>query len=146
MSRIPKDILERLSYFHREVEGMFRRLFEEELGASGLGEDSPYPPVDVLETEEEIVIRADLPGVDKAALELYGAPNFLVIRGNKQAGGEKWAYLRIERTFGPFQRLVVFPVPGDPARVRARYERGVLEVKVPKVTDRRQIHRQIPIE
>lgn len=146
MNRIPKDILERLDYFHREVEGLFRRLFEEDLGTPSLGEAGAFPPVDVLETEAEIVIRADLPGVDKQAIELFGAPNFLVIRGQKRGDSEKWAYLRVERTFGPFQRLVVFPAPGDPAQVAARYDRGVLEVRVPKVTDRRKIHRQIPID
>lgn len=146
MSRIPRDILERLSYFHREVEGLFRRLFEEDLNPGSLGEEVPNPPVDVVEADEEIFVRADLPGTDRAAIELYGAPNFLVIRGNKQASSEKRDYLRIERTFGPFQRLVALPAPGDPARVRARYEHGVLEVRVPKVLDRRKIHRQIPIE
>jgi len=146
MSRIPKDILERLGYFHREVEGLFRKLFEEQLGPGALGEEAAYPPVDVVETEGEILIRADLPGADKAEIELYGAPNFLVIRGVKKASQEKWAYLRIERSFGPFQRLVVLPVPGDPSRVTARYDRGVLEVRVPKVVDRRRIHQQIPIE
>ncbi len=146
MSRIPKDILERLSYFHAEVEGLFRRLFEEQLGPGALGEESPYPPVDVVETKDEILIRADIPGTDKAEIELYGAPNFLVIRGTKRASQEKWAYLRIERSFGPFQRLVVLPVPGDPSRVQARYDRGVLEVRVPKVVDRRRIHQQIAVE
>ena len=146
MSRIPKDILERLGYFHREVEGLFRRLFEEQLGPSALGEEAAYPPVDVVETEGEILIRADLPGADKEEIELFGAPNFLVIRGVKKASQEKWAYLRIERSFGPFQRLVVLPVPGDPSRVTARCDRGVLEVRVPKVVDRRRIHQQIPIE
>ncbi|MBI5442734.1 MAG: Hsp20/alpha crystallin family protein, partial [Deltaproteobacteria bacterium] len=66
--------------------------------------------------------------------------------GVKPAPAEKWAYLRVERTFGPFQRLVVLPVPGDSARVTARYNGGVLEVRIPKVLDRRKIHRQIPIE
>jgi HSP20 family protein len=146
MSRIPKDILKRLSYFHREAEGLFRRLFEEELGPTALGEDEPYPLVDVVEAEDEILIRADLPGTGKEAIELYGAPNFVVIKGNKRATRETWTYLRVERSFGPFQRLVVLPIPGDPSRISARYDAGVLEVRVPKVVDRRKIHRQIPID
>jgi HSP20 family protein len=146
MSRVPKDILERLGYFHREVEGLFRRLFEEELGAGALGDDTPYPPVDVVEGADEILVRADLPGLQKDEIILYGAPNFLVIRGAKHAPSEKWAYLRLERSFGPFQRLVVLPVPGDTGKVQARYEQGVLEVRIPKVRDRRKIHRRIPIE
>ncbi|MHB8766868.1 MAG: Hsp20/alpha crystallin family protein [Deferrisomatales bacterium] len=146
MSRIPDDILERLSYFQREVEKLFRRLFEDELGAGPLREQPPELPADVLETDAEVVVQVDLPGVDRSAVELYGAPNFLVLRGAKRPEGEKWPYLRVERAFGPFQRLVVLPAQCDPSRMRARYDRGVLEVRVPKVVDRRLIHRQIPIE
>ncbi len=145
MGRVPKDILERLSYFHQEVEGLFRRLFEEELGVGTRGEEAPFPPVDVVETADEILIRADLPGLDKEDITLYGAPNFLVIRGQKPAPAEKWAYLRLERSFGPFQRLVVLPVPGDTGKVQARCDQGVLEVRIPKVRDRRKVHRRIPI-
>ena len=146
MSRIPKDILERLTYYHREVEDLFRRLFEDELGAGALGEEVPYPPVDVVETDREVLVRADLPGLSKEEIILYGAPNFLVIRGVKPAPAEKWAYLRLERSTGPFQRLVMLPAAGDTGRTRAAYQQGVLEVRIPKVSDRRKVHRQIPIE
>jgi HSP20 family protein len=146
MPTIPKDFFERLTYFQREVEELFRRLFQDEVGPGALSEDSAYPPVDLEEAETEIVLRADLPGMEKDAIVLYGSPHFLVIRGTKQPPAEKWAYLRVERSFGPLQRLVVLPVPCDSAKVRARYERGVLEVRVPKVLDRRKIHRHIAIE
>jgi HSP20 family protein len=64
----------------------------------------------------------------------------------KEAPAQKWTYLRVERSFGPFQRLVVLPAPADSSRVTACYQQGVLEVRVPKVRDRRKVHRQIPIE
>lgn len=146
MGPIPRDILERLSFFHDEVERLFRRLFEEEPGAGPPGEEGSFPPVDVLEAQTEIIVRADLPGTERENIELHGAPNFLVIRGTKPPTRQEGACLRLERTFGSFQRLVVLPDSGDPARVRARYEKGVLEVRVPKVADRRKIHRLIPIE
>lgn len=146
MSRIPTDVFERLRYFHEQVEELFRRLFGEELEGDALGEAAAFPNVDVLETEAEMIIRADLPGAERDAIELFGAPGFLVLRGVKPTAREDGGYLRIERTFGPFQRLVVLPALGDPARVRARYDRGVLEVRMDKVVDRRKIHRQIPIE
>lgn len=146
MNRIPDDILERLSYFHREVEGLFRRLFADELGPNPLAEQDPNPPADVVEAEGEVLVRMDVPGMDRSALELFGAPTFLVLRGTKRADPEKWTFLRVERTFGPFQRLVVLPVQCDPSRVHARYDRGVLEVRIPKVAERRQVHRQIPID
>ncbi|MEW6487928.1 MAG: Hsp20/alpha crystallin family protein [Thermodesulfobacteriota bacterium] len=146
MSRIPRDILERLEYFRQEVEALFRRLFGEEAGLAGLEDKPPWPPVDVIETEDEILVRADLPGADRGAMELYGAPSFLVLRGTKPPDTHRWTYLRLERTFGPFQRLVVLPASGDPARGRARYRDGVLEIRVPRVEERRKTHRQIPIE
>lgn len=146
MGRIPKDVLERLDYFHRETEGLFRRLFEDELSAGSLTDEVPFPPIDVAESEDEIVVRADLPGVEKEAIVLYGGPNFLVLRGVKEAPSEKWSCLRLERAYGPFQRLVVLPAPGDTGRVKANLQQGVLEVRVPKLRDRRKAHRQIPIE
>jgi HSP20 family protein len=146
MTQVPKDILERLAHFHREVEGLFRRMFEGDLGTGTLTEEAPFPPVDVAESDSEILVRADLPGTSRETIELFGAPNLLVIRGVKDTVRQRWTYLRVERTFGAFQRLVVLPASGDPARVRARYHQGVLEVHIPKVSDRRKIHRQIPIE
>ncbi|MBI5441322.1 MAG: hypothetical protein HY900_08945, partial [Deltaproteobacteria bacterium] len=77
---IPKDILERLGYFQRQVEELFRRLFEDELRLGALSDEAPYPPVDLEEAEEEILCRVDLPGVEKESIVLYGAPNFLVLR------------------------------------------------------------------
>lgn len=146
MSRIPRDILERLEYFREEVEALFRRLFGEEAGLAGREDVPPWPPVDVIETEDEIVVRADLPGADRGAMELYGAPSFLVLRGTKHPDAQGWSYLRMERTFGPFQRLVVLPASGDPARGAARYVDGVLEIRIPRLAERRKTHRQIPIE
>ncbi|MDW7709911.1 MAG: Hsp20/alpha crystallin family protein [Deferrisomatales bacterium] len=146
MTRIPRDILERLEYFQQEAEALFLRLFDEDLGSVALEDKALVPPVDVIETEEEILVRADLPGVDRDTLELYGGPNFLIIRGSKHPETERSVYLRIERSFGPFQRLIVLPAAGDPARSRARCEGGVLEIRIPRVADRRVSHRQIPIE
>ena len=146
MSHVPRDLLERLHFFHREVESLFRRLFQDQLAHGPLQGPDAFPPVDVVEHEGEILVRADLPGVGRDAIELYGSPNFLVLRGAKNPPERKWNYLRVERAFGPFQRLVVLPAPGDPSRVVARYDQGVLEIRVPKVSERRQTHRQIPIE
>ena len=146
MNRPPRDLLERLRFFHREVESLFRRLFQDQLAPGPLEGPAVFPLVDVVEQEDEILVRADLPGVSKESLELYGAANFLVVRGVKPPPERTWKYLRVERTFGAFQRMVVLPAPGDPSRVTARFDRGVLEVRIPKVNERRRTHRQIPIE
>lgn len=145
MTRVPTDILDRLAYFHREVDALFRRLFEEEPGA-GWEDRGCTPPLDVEEGEDEIVVRIDLPGVAREEIELHGAPGFLVIRGVKRTECEARACLRLERSCGSFQRLVALPAAGDPARIRAHCALGVLEVRIPKVAERRRRHRRIPIE
>lgn len=144
MSRIPKDLVARLDYFHREVESLFHRLFGVDIGAD-FEHEASTPPMDLVETEEELVFRADLPGLAKEEIELHAAPNFLMIRGNRVAAEANADPLRVERTFGPFQRLVSLPVTADTSRVSAKFSRGVLEVRVPKQSDRRKGQRRIPI-
>lgn len=144
MSRIPKDLVARLDYFHREVENLFHRLFGADIGAD-FEHEASVPPMDLVETEEEIILRADLPGLAKEEIELNAAPNFLMIRGNREPKEANADPLRVERTFGPFQRLVSLPVTADTARITAKFARGVLEVRVPKQSDRRKGQRRVNI-
>lgn len=144
MSRIPKDLVARLDYFHREVENLFHRLFGADIGAD-FEHEASIPAMDLVETEEEVILRADLPGLGKEAIELNAAPNFLMIRGNREPAEASSDPLRVERTFGAFQRLVSLPATADTARITAKFSRGVLEVRVPKLSDRRQGQRRIEI-
>lgn len=144
MSRIPKDLVARLEYFHREVEGLFHRLFGADIGTD-FEQEAAMPCMDLVETETEIILRADLPGVKKEAIELSAAPNFLMLRGTRENEDQKRDCLRVERTFGPFQRLISLPSTADTTRVSAKLTRGILEVRVPKMNDRRKSQRRIPI-
>ncbi|GAB4265487.1 Hsp20/alpha crystallin family protein [Deferrisoma sp.] len=146
MRHPPRDLLERLRYFEQQVEALFRRLFEDQLAPASLANPGAFPAVDVVEEEGAIRVRADLPGVDRSTLELYAGPQFLILRGVKPAPETGWSYLRVERTFGPFQRMVILPAAGDPSGTKAALDRGVLEVEIPKMTDRRRGYRRIPIE
>lgn len=144
MRRVPKEILERLEYFQREVESLFTRLFEsDQAGAVEPGESEPF--VDLFETEREIVVRADLPGVEKEAVELFAAPDYLVFRGAKASAAASRC-LRIERAHGAFQRLVTLPAAVRAEEARARMSEGVLEVRLPKVEDRRRGRHLIEIK
>jgi len=145
MSRVPQDLMARLDYFHREVEVLFNRLFGTDL-CGGIGHDDSLPCLDLLETEGEIILRADLPGVPREAINLHVAPTYVVIRGTKESPTEPPRdCLRVERAFGSFQRLVPLPAPVDVAKAEARLSRGVLEVRAPKVVDRRKGQRRIEI-
>jgi HSP20 family protein len=145
MSRIPGEILARLDYFHRQVEELFHRLFDPE-SAEVAGGGEYCPPIDLFETPEEVVVRVDLPGVGKEAVELLATPDHLVLRGKKDGGRPRCDCLRIECAHGPFQRLVPLPAAVRLDGARARLDRGVLDVRLPKVEERRRRRRRIPID
>ncbi len=144
MSRIPKDMMARLDYFHREVETLFQRLFGVDAGA-GFEHEASAPVMDLLETDGEIILRADLPGVKKDDIELHAAPSFLMLRGKSVQSQMQRDCLRVERSFGPFQRMISLPATADTAHIKATLALGVLEVRIPKQLDRRKEQRRIEI-
>lgn len=92
------------------------------------------PAVDVAETGEAFVLKADLPGVaeDDVSVEIEGG--VLTISGERRAEHEeeREGWYRVERSFGAFRRAVTLPDGVDPERVRATFDRGVLEVRIPR--------------
>ena len=144
MSRVPTDLLARLDYFHREVERLFQRLFGSELG-SGFDHAEDAPQLDLLESDDEVIVRVDLPGVAQKNLELHAPPDHLILRGNKDPDQPQSDCLRMERTFGSFQRLVSMPTTADTSKATARLAHGVLEIHIPKLVDRRTGPKRIAI-
>ena len=106
----------------------------------------PSPKVDVIDRDDEVVVRADLPGVKKEDLEVSVAGNTLTLRGetHREKREEKGDYFRQETFQGSFIRSVPLPAEVDPDKARARFKDGVLEVELPKVEQARK--RAVPIE
>lgn len=111
--------------------------------AMGEGLDLRTPRVDLMDREEEWVVRAELPGVDKKDLEVNLAGSALTIRAEthkeeKEEGGE---YFRSEIARGSFSRTLHLPEEVLPEQVAATFENGVLEVHLPKArkVERRKI-------
>jgi HSP20 family protein len=92
------------------------------------------PQFSVWEDEHAVFAEADLPGVDPAKLEVTVTEgNQLTVQGERQApelSGAAW--IRQERPFGKFSRAVTLPVLVDADKVEARYENGVLRLRLPK--------------
>jgi len=90
--------------------------------------------MDLSETDQELKICAELPGVTDDDINIQLQDDVLVIRGEKKFEGkdEKKNYHLIERSYGTFQRALRLPGPVDMDRVQARLEHGVLTVIVPK--------------
>lgn len=100
----------------------------------GLSGASAYPPVNIFEDVDGLVVMAEVPGLDPAAIQVTAQANTLTIAGERQrmpvpANG---GYHRVERPFGRFSRSVQLPDRLDVTRVTAKYEAGVLTVRVPK--------------
>jgi HSP20 family protein len=92
------------------------------------------PPVDIFETENhDLVVRAELPGINREAVEVSVENNTLVIKGEKKFDNEvkEESYRRIERTYGAFHRSFTLPNTVDTAKVTADFKNGVLTVKLP---------------
>ncbi|HTI51487.1 MAG TPA: Hsp20/alpha crystallin family protein, partial [Planctomycetaceae bacterium] len=103
------------------------------------------PNVDVVESAEEVLVFADVPGVEPDAVEILLTGNMLTIKGNRAAGGlcSSVSSHRLERPHGPFCRSIPLPVGVDPDKVSAESRHGVLTVRLAK--EEGQKARQIPI-
>ena len=110
-----------------------------------LGErlDLTTPHVDLIERDEELLVRAELPGVDKKDLEIDLTDGLLTIRGErrKEEKTEEGEVYRAEITHGTFSRGLRLPQPVDFEKANAELKDGVLEVHLPKThrTERRRI-------
>lgn len=97
------------------------------------------PAVDILEKGDDLVIRAELPGVDRDAIDVHVEDGTLVLRGEREREEEvrdEQAY-RLERAYGGFVRSFRLPETVDAAKIRATYKDGVLEITLPKAEERK---------
>ena len=97
------------------------------------------PAMDLVETEDAFVLRADLPGLSEQDVNIELEDNVLTVSGERKAEHEerKEGYYRVERASGSFSRSLTLPEGVDPEAVSANFERGVLEVRVPKPEQRK---------
>jgi HSP20 family protein len=92
------------------------------------------PSVDIFETEGEIVVKAELPGMDRKDITLHLENNVLTLRGERkfQKETKDENYHRIERSYGNFSRSFSIPAAVDEEKIRADYKDGVLKIALPK--------------
>lgn len=122
-----------LSTLHDQV----NRLFNETV-LRGQGEDSALttwsPAVDIYETENELVVKADLPDVSEKDIDVRVENNLLTIRGERkfEKSVSEDNYLRVERSYGTFSRSFSLPNAVNAEAIHAEYKNGVLTVTMPK--------------
>ncbi|MHB1001676.1 MAG: Hsp20/alpha crystallin family protein [Armatimonadota bacterium] len=92
------------------------------------------PVVDVIEDNEQIIVKAELPGMRKEDIDIELAGDTLVIKGERKLENDekKDNYVRVERAYGQFQRSFTIGVPVKSDQVKANYKDGILEIIIPK--------------
>ncbi len=122
-----KDIMER--FF---TEPFFGGLADR--GAFGLVK---FPALDVEDKGEKLVVKADIPGMDKHGIKIRVEDNRLTISGEKKSEKkeEKDNYYHLERSFGKFQRAIELPAGVEAEKINASYKDGVLTIEVPKTKE-----------
>jgi HSP20 family protein len=92
------------------------------------------PAVDIYETENELVLKADLPDVNEKEIDIRVENNMLTVRGERKFEQQvkEDNYLRIERTYGAFSRSFGLPNTVNTESIKAEYKNGVLTVTMPK--------------
>jgi HSP20 family protein len=128
----PIDELRRMQY-------RMSRLFEEfpeyiESSQLPASRESQVPYVDVIDREKDIVVTADLPGVDKSDIHISVRDSTLEISAEKKSAreNEDEGYLRRERGYSRFYRAIRLPTPVDESAAHASFNNGVLEITLPK--------------
>jgi HSP20 family protein len=118
------------------LQDQFNRLFNESF--RNHPEESALttwaPAVDIYETPNELVVKADLPDVNEKDIDVRVENNLLTIRGERkfEKSVSEENYLRVERTYGAFSRSFSLPNTVNPESIGAEYKNGVLTVTLPK--------------
>jgi HSP20 family protein len=114
------------------------KLFEDLVTSKGEEKDivasSWAPAVDIFETDQELVLSAEVPGVDENDIEIHIEDSALTIKGERKFEREtkEENYHRIERSYGSFFRSFALPTYIDPDKIEAEHENGILKVRMPK--------------
>jgi len=126
---------------------LFNNLFDTPTGAA-VSSRRWIPAMDLAETADAYVLRADLPGLAPEDVKIELENRMLTISGERKAEqrSEESGWVRVERSFGSFRRSLTVPAGIDPAAITAAFDNGVLTVTVPKPEQAKPHRVQIAVE
>src|SRR5438034_5514386 len=123
------------STLQNEMNRLFNTVFDTPVQAGNGGSLRRWlPAMDLIETDDHFVLRADLPGLSEDDVNIEVEDRVLTVSGERKAEHEtsKEGYHRVERASGAFSRSLTLPEGIDADAVAATFDRGVLEVRIPK--------------
>ena len=120
-----------------DLQSEMNRVFDGFFGGSVAGLDRVWAPaVDMFETKDDLMVRAELPGMAEKDVELSITGDVLTLRGERGAAAEgQESVHRSERWYGKFERSLSLPIPIQADKVKATYRDGVLTIQLPKAEE-----------
>lgn len=140
---LTRGMSDMVNQFFRHLDaGLDSPLLRPDAGLGGL------PQIDVAETENEVTVSADLPGLDEKDIKVSLDGDLLTLRGERHHEREEKEknYRCMERSYGSFHRSIVLPEGTDREHVKATFSKGVLTVTIAKVPGAKPSQRRIPVQ
>jgi HSP20 family protein len=135
------------SYLRNQINRVFDDFWGEPWLARREAGGGVWPQVDVTETDKEIKVCAEIPGVDAKDVDVSVEEGTLTISGEKKyerEENEKGQY-RMERSYGSFERMIPLPAEVDESKAKAEFKNGVLRLSLPKRPGTESRRKKIPI-
>lgn len=134
MALVKYNPLRELRTMQDQMNRLLNLSWNHDLPGEDIKEGLWQPAVDIYETEDSIIIKAELPDVEQKDVEVHIEDNTLILKGERKHVSEvkKENYHRIERYFGTFQRSFSLPATVDQEKVEAICDKGVLTITLPK--------------
>jgi HSP20 family protein len=140
MAIVRWEPLREFSTLQNEMNRLFNTVFDAPTPSNAGGTLRRWmPAMDLVETADHFVLRADLPGLSEDDVKIEFEDGTLTVSGERKAEHESKdeGYYRVERAFGAFTRSLTLPQGIDPEAVAASFDRGVLEVRIPKPEEKK---------
>jgi HSP20 family protein len=139
MTIVRWEPLREFSTLQNEMNRLFNTVFDAPSPSNAGAMRRWMPAMDLVESGDHFVLRADLPGLSEEDVKIELEDGTLTISGERKAEHESRdeGYYRLERASGAFSRTLQLPKGIDPEAVSASFDRGVLEVRIPKPEERK---------
>ncbi len=135
MELVRLNPIREMSDFRHRVNQMFGDMFyPATIENRGLDSFNWNPVVDIYDNDDNVVIKAELPGVEKKDISIDVKDRLLILKGERSTDSEvkEESYYRRERYYGNFQRVFTLPVDVDADKIKAEYTDGLLKIEIPK--------------
>jgi HSP20 family protein len=139
MALIRWEPVRELNTLQNEMNRLFNSVFDAPVPNGNASLRRWIPAMDLVETDDDFVLRADLPGLSEGDVNIELEDNVLTVSGERKSEHEerKEGYYRVERASGSFSRSLTLPEGVNPDTIKAGFDKGVLEIRIPKPEERK---------